>query len=411
MPRRSQNADGSIYKYTSPSGKSYWRAQLWVRTNAETGKPKRVSKAGIESKAEAKKVLENLRLARNSHRVVDDGDSTTVAEYASAWLSASVHLEGSTIHGYDKYLRLHILPFVGHLSLSKVQRQDMKGLVGVLLNYKTNGLSVSGKILGPNTVRKVMNLCFSMFSDAKKEGLLAENPVEGVRLPKLNRPDTQQKIWTSDELREFLEWNKRKGDDLNPLWQLIAYTGLRRSEALALTWRAIDFEKSRVNIYQAVDTSKSRAIKSTKTSSSKRVLDVDSDLMSVLADYKRERTLLGDDFVRPESFVFANMLNQLRVPNDVSARWARQVKAFERQTNGRVKRVTLHSLRHAHATHLMEMGIHAKTIQRRLGHSSFRTTMDLYSHVTPEMEKGVIQAISRMKTKNKHNIEHTEEKI
>ena len=58
--------------------------------------------------------------------------------------------------------------------------------------------------------------------------------------------------------------------------------------------------------------------------------------------------------------------------------------------------MTFHSIRHTHATMLLKSGVHHKLVQYRLGHSSFQVTMDIYSHVTPEIESEVIHVLDRI---------------
>jgi integrase len=82
-----------------------------------------------------------------------------------------------------------------------------------------------------------------------------------------------------------------------------------------------------------------------------------------------------------------NDAGAIRSPNEVGRRWTFRVERARAAIDG-LPRVTLKGLRHTHATLLLELGEHPKVVQERLGHSTITTTMNIYSHVTPTMQKG-----------------------
>ena len=100
---------------------------------------------------------------------------------------------------------------------------------------------------------------------------------------------------------------------------------------------------------------------------------------------------MGADYVAASAFVFGTINNELRGPNDVTRRFS---KALRRAQNFLGKEeppwVTLHGLRHGHATHLLEDGRDPKVVQERLGHTNIQTTLDIYSHVSPTLQKDAV---------------------
>jgi integrase len=169
---------------------------------------------------------------------------------------------------------------------------------------------------------------------------------------------------------------------------LIAYTGMRRSEALALKWSDINTKTMRVSIRRAVNTEDWTQTKTTKTGSAS-VIDVDAETLKVLASYKVTRAELSFDLAKADAFVFADDEGNLRSPDAMTSRWDRRLKWATAKFDN-LTRVTMKGLRHTHATLLLELGEHPKVVQERLGHSTITTTMNIYSHVTPTMQRSAV---------------------
>ena len=128
--------------------------------------------------------------------------------------------------------------------------------------------------------------------------------------------------------------------------------------------------------------------KTTKTGNA-RVIDVDAETLKVLASYKVARAELSFDLAKADAFVFADDEGNLRSPDAMTSRWARRLDRATAKFDT-LTRVTLKGLRHTHATLLLELGEHPKVVQERLGHSTITTTMNIYSHVTPTMQRSAV---------------------
>ncbi|WP_448074013.1 site-specific integrase [Georgenia yuyongxinii] len=165
----------------------------------------------------------------------------------------------------------------------------------------------------------------------------------------------------------------------------MAYTGVRRSEALALRWGDVNFSTGRVSIRRAADVTARNKAKSTKTGSA-RVIDLDAETLTTLKVYRTKRGSISLDLARADAYVFGNDAGAIRSPNEVGRRWTSRVERAQAEVDN-LPRVTLKGLRHTHATLLLELGEHPKVVQERLGHSTITTTTNIYSHVTPTMQK------------------------
>lgn len=224
------------------------------------------------------------------------------------------------------------------------------------------------------------------------ETLRSVNPAKKrrtVNAPKSSQVRAQKPeivTWTGEQLGIFLTWNRDElKDELFPLWRLIAYTGMRRSEALALRWNDINTKTGRISIRRAVNTEDWTTTKTTKTGNA-RVLDVDADTLKVLASYKVARAEVSFELAKADAYVFGDDNGKLRSPDAMTSRWDRRMKWIVK-VHQTLPRVTIKGLRHTHATLLLELGEHPKVVQERLGHSTITTTMNIYSHVTPTMQK------------------------
>ena len=153
---------------------------------------------------------------------------------------------------------------------------------------------------------------------------------------------------------------------------LVAKTGLRFSEALAITPSDFDFTRQTLSVSKTWDYKNGGGFVPTKNRSSVRKVQIDWQLIvqfSVLVkDLPEERPV----FVRENERIYNS------TANNALARLCKK---------SGVPVITIHGLRHTHATLLLELGEHPKVVQERLGHSTITTTMNIYSHVTPTMQK------------------------
>ncbi|HAQ6607762.1 TPA: site-specific integrase, partial [Enterococcus faecium] len=175
-----------------------------------------------------------------------------------------------------------------------------------------------------------------------------------------------------------------------------AYTGMRKSEVLALQWKDIDtFNKElHVNKTLAVDEFGNVIIQSPKTRASRRVISLDTETLSILNNWKlqqkEEYLKLGYNTSSKEQHVFTTVKNTLYIPNTVND-WLRYIlKKYN------LPRITPHGFRHTHASLLLEAGESVKVVQQRLGHENSKVTLDIYAHITNNAPKKTGQDFADM---------------
>lgn len=258
-----------------------------------------------------------------------------------------------------------------------------------------------GAPLSANTVNKVSITLAAILDSAVEENFISRNP---ARLKKIVKAPTGRDIraekaelqtWSHEQLKSFLEWDLGVyRDEYYPLWLTLANTGMRRGEAVALQWGDIDFKNHRIAIRRATDSATKHKTKVPKSGTS-RVIDVDQNLLNTLQSLRQLKASISLDLARPGSFIFGNDKGELRNPLQVSKRWTVRVRQA-REANLDLPTISLHGLRHTHATLLLELEVPPKVVQERLGHSSIAITMDLYSHVTPTMQKTAVDRFSSL---------------
>ncbi|KRN34415.1 hypothetical protein IV36_GL000218 [Liquorilactobacillus mali] len=178
---------------------------------------------------------------------------------------------------------------------------------------------------------------------------------------------------------------------------MLAFTGLRKSEALSLQWKDIDYVNKSVKIYRTLffDARKHKVIVQTpKTASSEREIELDAKTISLLKSWRidqRERLLTnGINSMTNEQFLFTQMKsNQLLITNRAND-WLKWVYKKYPQ-----KKITVHGFRHTHASLLFEAGASIKEVQNRLGHSNSKTTLDIYTHVTKKVKRDTAEKFAK----------------
>ncbi len=323
----------------------------------------------------------------------------TVSEYTAQWLE-SLRLEASTVDSYRRLIRNHIAPYFDTLPIDKLTPTRIARHYRDLEKHGRKDAHGLGQGVSANMVNKVHIALGALLEAALDDGLISSNPAKKKRTVnaptgrdiRAAKPDIQ--TWTAAQLHAFLRWDRDvHEDELFTLWRVIAFTGLRRSEALALCWEDVHQKTAKLSLRRAVNIADRQHAKKTKTGSA-RSLELDAETLQALKSFKALRGSISLDLARPEAYIFAGLDGGLRNPDKVSKRWGTLMKYATAAIPG-LPRITLKELRHAHATVLLELGEHPKIVQERLGHSTIATTMNIYSHVTPTMQRSAIDRLAK----------------
>lgn len=394
---------GSITSYSTKAG-TRWRWQLRIPVDHETPDgPTRLSGgAGFLTAEAADDALQAARRKIREQQRVSSKGAPTVADYAEQWVSG-LRLANSTVNGYRKIIRNHVTPQLGTLRLDQVTATRLARHYRELMDHGRNDTKGAGQPLSANSVNKVHVLIGAMLDAAIDDGHVSVNVARKSRTvqaptgKQIRAAQEEVVTWTAKELRAFLDWNRDVyRDELYTLWSCFASTGMRRSEALALRWADIDQAHLKISVRRAVDVTQRNVTKSTKTGNA-RVVDIDQALADEFKALKSLRGSLSLDLARPNAYVFGDINGEMRTPTAVTERFRRRVRQAQTALGVHsIKTLTIKGLRHTHATLLLEIGIHPKVVQERLGHSNISTTMNIYSHVTPTMQRDAVERLSML---------------
>jgi integrase len=403
MARKRNYGQGTVYSYKTKSGETLyrWQVSLPIDPNNRQLGLKRYSGNGFATAREAEKA-KRLAITDSENGRSPITDSPTFELYANDWLKTR-KIVNSTRMGYEKILRVHLVPEFGKKKLNEITATSISAFYRKLEKDGSKSRYTPGEALSANTINKIHVVLGSILRLAVEENLLAQNPARHNR-GLVNAPtgadirDQQEELvtWTKDEIAAFLEWNSKvHNDDLFSLWRLYCWSGMRRGEATALKWKDINFDNAVVSIRRSSDSGARKAVKNSTKTRKNRTVALDLDTMQALKAHKEFRTLLGSDLVQGEAFVFGNLDGTVRNPGDVGARFSRAVAAAKTKMP-ELQEMTIKGLRHTHATLLLEAGVPAKVVQERLGHSNIQTTMNIYSHVSPNMQKDAVEQLRKL---------------
>jgi len=310
----------------------------------------------------------------------------TVGEYLSdRWLPSldAEELAPSTVLAYGLDVK-RIVPYLGHIPLQKLNRND----VAVMASKLTKVVSRrTGRPLSAETRRGVLVTLHRAMGDAVTAELLRSNPVAGVKRPKVRRPEL--KTWTGPELATFLA--ATRDDRLGPLWHLLAMSGLRRGEALGLQWGDVDLEAGRLSIQrQRVQAGYAVEERQTKTGRG-RPVSIDAGTVAILrqqSDRQLEDAARWGETWTATGHVFTREDGRPWHPDRVRVLFGEALEGVD------VPRIRMHDLRHTWATLALRAGVHPKVVQERLGHANISITMDIYSHVLPDLQESAAELVA-----------------
>ncbi|SDH03657.1 tyrosine-type recombinase/integrase [Klenkia brasiliensis] len=385
-PKKRQRGEGAISEYRTKAGP---RFLIKFYVDGPDGSSKAVLKRGFRTRREAGAAL------RSEINKVDRGEwvqpsKQTLTDYLSEWLDGQ-RLAPSTISSYRKNVRLHIDRHLGRTPLDR--------LTALSIDVWMRKLEATGRAdgkggLSARTVKYVFTILRSALGDAVKHGHLAVNPTDRCSPPTNSqaRPPEMQ-AWTAGELSRFLRWAEGRDPDMALAWRLLAYTGMRRGEALALRWRDVDLDAGRLAVRRSVGVVKRKGegeklVEGTTKTGQSRVVDLDAGTVAALRAYRAARGALSADLVRSTALVLGSLDGDHRHPERFSRRFLGQVRRAQKAVGEeQVPTIRLHDLRHTHATLLLAAGEPVKVVSERLGHANATITLTVYQHVHPGMGK------------------------
>lgn len=240
----------------------------------------------------------------------------------------------------------------------------------------------------PNTINRFVTVLRAACTQAVAISQMPRNPVIGVKIPRAERVEPE--TWDREETHAVMAVLTDSMYRL--LYAIMLTTGMRPGEARALRWSDIDFDGGRVHIRTTItrdEQMRSMAGTSTKTNRSRQV-PLDEEELAALRSWKAEQNKLRLKCPtpwNPGNFIFSKTDGRYLADTTWIDYHVRLCK------RAGVRYIPLHGLRHTHATDELAAGTNAKIVMERLGHSSVKTTLDSYSHVSPTVHREAAKAL------------------
>jgi integrase len=423
---------GSIIKREGKKGVSYllkYDAERDPATGARVQRYKTCTGTKKEAQAELRRLMGEVDTG-----TAVDPSKMTVAEWIQTWLRdhAAPSVSQGTYEGYKGYLETHVVPKIGSVLIQKLTAPTIQKFLSDLL---TSGRLPMGGTkatengedapqarpgLSAQTVLHIHRALFSCLKAAARQKVIIRNPAEDVTAPNPKRvraasddPEDSGQIKALEQGELQTLFNGIRGTYFFALAVVAAGTGARRGELLALRWSDVDFEKKTLCISKALERTLKFGlrIKPPKNESSRRTIVIDDGLCRTLKAHRQYHEDLAASLgvlCPVDGLVFPCTIRRARgrqplntVVHDVDFTRPENpdaiTKAFSRAaTLAGLPDVHFHSLRHTHATQLLQGGVQPHVVAQRLGHSTPVITMTIYAHVLKRADDQASQVSGAM---------------
>jgi integrase len=338
-----------------------------------TGKRKQQWISVKGTKKEAEKRLAELLHQIDAGSFMKPG-KTTLEEYLECWLKdyCWASLAPRTAEGYESIVRCHLIPSLGQIHLTQLKPEHLQHTYSEKL---AAGLS-------HRTIRYIHVTLHKALQDAIRLGIIVRNSADAVNPPRVQHYEMH--TMNESDIHIFLEF--AMPTPYYALFYLALFTGMRRSELLALRWSDVDMILCQLSVTRALHQLQdgSRIFRQPKTAKGRRLISLSPSTAIVLEEHREQqeeiRQALGLT-LSEDDLVFCHKDGKPLLPNTVSHAWTKLAN------RAGLKGIRLHDARHTHASLMLKQGVHPKIVQERLGHASIQITLDTYSHVAPGLQQ------------------------
>jgi integrase len=225
---------------------------------------------------------------------------------------------------------------------------------------------------------------------AVADGLIPRNAAAGLKLPRITREEIDP---LTEESRRLLE--AARDYTLEALYVLALSTGMRQGELLALKWEDVDLDGGRVRVRRTLThVDKAFVLGEPKTKNSRRSIRLTKGTISALqAHLSRQLEEIEEmgSLYQPGGLVFATEAGTVINPSNLRSR---SFKPLLKRAG--LPPIRFHDLRHTCATLLLSKSVNPKVVSEMLGHASISITLDIYSHLLPDMQEKAVAALENM---------------
>ena len=381
----------NIQSYTTKTGKKgYILKGAYIGIDTLTGEQVRANLRGKTKKEVQLKFQNKIReFEENGYTTKKEASIKTYNDLIDAWL---VYYEKTVKSGtyyttysvLDKYVR----PLIGKHKLDKMTPALIQNKINEFINNESQKRQ---------DYKSILSLMKRIFKYGVSLELLKTNPMERTLIHSVKRetPAPKEiKYYDKNEFNLFvaklnhLSFDEWKSSIISTYLRLLAFTGMRSRECLALEWSDIDFKARTVTINKTLNRFDELEL-TPKTDSSIRTIELDTDTLNILNNWKKTQTEKSWELgIKPTQFIFYNFLKEKYYGYMYVSKAYRDICS---EIN--IPNIGLHGLRHTHATLYVNAGVDYKVIQERLGHENISMTMNIYAHALAETKRNSLDNV------------------
>ena len=366
MAKRRADGEGNV-RQKRPN---LWEARI-VAGHKKDGSPIYKYVSGRTQKEAYEKLRELI--AEYSNVELTENSRITVEAWMQKWMDEYMmfSIREQTWTSYESVIRLHIIPNLGNKTVASLTTSIVQKFYNKLLSEGKSG----------SLVRDAHLILHQAMDVAVKENLIAKNPTNGTKIPKVEYKP--KNILNETQLEMFMDAIKQ-----DELWYDFFYTeittGLRRGELCGLKWCDFNETTGQLNVVRTVTTHKGGGLKTgeTKTQKGTRTIYLPPSTVKLLSERKTKVS---------SEWIFPNFYNNSK-PINPAAAYSR-LKTILKKAD--LPSIRFHDLRHTFATHALSSGVDARTLSGILGHTNASFTLDTYTHVTNDMQKNASVIVGR----------------
>lgn len=380
MARKAAGGTGNIRKKTvTRNGKEYtfWEARYTAGYDPGTGKQIQRSISGKTQKEVAKKLKETTASLDAGTYIAPC--KMTVSEWLEIWQTQYLGgVKPATVCAYKSSISTHLRPGLGAVKLEALSPHIIQTFYNSLCEPRDGH-----EPLSPKTVKNIHGVLHKAMQQAVLNGYIRTNPTDACTLPRWEKKEI--KPLDEEQIAEFLK--AIRGHQFEELFIVTLFTGLRKAEAMGLTWDCVDLEKGTITINKQLQKVRGGkdAYRLAPTKSSKaRTITVAPFIVTTLRKVKHKQLanrLRYGKCWEDTGFVFTNELGQHLREHTVYMNFKKIARSIG------LEDARLHDLRHSYAVASIKSGDDIKTVQEHLGHATASFTLDVYGHVTEQMQR------------------------
>jgi len=380
-------------------GNSY-RIAVSLGKDSATGRYQKYFETVRGSKKDAQKRLTEL-LSQLDKGIFCRPGKTTLGEYLTVWLNDNIKpsLSPRTFGLYSYLSRVHLIPSIGNIPLTELKPHHLQRLYSEKLS---SGLSA-------RTVQLCHVALHKALKNAVKTNLLTRNVADSVDKPRIQHPEMHP--MTETDINKFLEAAKQ--GSYYALFYTYLFTGMRRSEVLALRWSDVDLLSMQISVSRSMqylnNVKNHVSFKEPKSKKSKRLIALSPSTVFVLEEHWKAQERMRESLellpMTENDLVFSHWDGSPLLPDSITHAWVKLVRKCG------LEGIRLHDARHTHATIMLKQGVHPKIVQERLGHSTISTTLDTYSHVAPGLQQAAAKGFDDILKKESKLVKELQEII